>query len=246
MAKILTVCSGKGGVGKSTVSACIAAAVVCKGKRVLLIDADQGLGGLAAVLGLKDPPLFDIYDAFAGRCELHDTIAGVEGLAGLNFAAAALSVTADKFLDGERLAYFCRAFEKQFDFILIDSAAGVGAEFYAAATAGGAAVLVTTGDRPAMESASKTAVLLREMERDGYLIINKFDRRLVKKKINPNIDEFIDSTGFPILGVVPWEDEFAGIIHDGVITLPISAVSVLPFNDIADRLCGTQVPLRGI
>ncbi len=239
--KILTFCSGKGGVGKSTLAACIAASIVCRGKRVLLVDADQGIAGLDILLGMEKPVLFDICDAIEKRCEISDVVIPCPQLAGLCLASAAL--TPEKFCTGADLNRFCRILVGQYDFILIDAPAGLGREFDSAVTAADEIVIISTPEDISLRAATKTGALIAKMGKKSRLLLNKYDRRLVRKKIAPSIDEFIDAVGSQLLGVVPVDTEFSKLSRKGVLRLPKSAVSVQSFYNIAARICGRYVPL---
>ncbi len=241
MQKILTFCSGKGGVGKSTVAACVAASVVCLGKRVLLVDADQGIAGLDILLGMERPALFDICDAAEKRCEISDPVIPCPGLAGLCLASVSLSP--EKFCTGENIARFCRVMAGQFDFIFIDAPAGLGREFDSAVTAADEVIIVSTPDDNALRAATKTGALIAKMGKKSRLVLNKYDKRLVRKKIAPSIDDFIDAVGSQLLGVIPADLEFPKLSRKGVLMLPKTAVSVQPFYNIAARICGKYVPL---
>ncbi|HNX13486.1 MAG TPA: P-loop NTPase [Oscillospiraceae bacterium] len=241
MQKILTFCSGKGGVGKSTAAACVAASIVCRGKRVLLVDADQGIASLDILLGMEKPALFDICDAVAKRCDISDAVIPCSGLAGLCIASAALSP--EKFCSGADITRFCRIMAGQFDFIIIDAPAGLGREFDSAVTAADEVVIVSTPDDPALRAATKTGALIAKMGKKSRLLLNKYDRRLVRKKIAPSIDDFVDAVGSQLLGVIPFDQEFAKLSRKGVLMLPKSAVSVQSFYNIAARICGKYIPL---
>ena len=241
MQKILTFCSGKGGVGKSTIAACIAASIVCRGKRVLLVDADQGIACLDILLGMEKPALFDICDAIAKRCEISDVVVPCAQLAGLSMASVALSP--DKFCSGEYIARFCRILAGQYDFIIIDAPAGLGRDFDSAVTAADEVVIVSTPDDIALRAATRTGAIIAKMGKKSRLLLNKYDRKLARKKLAPSIDDFVDTVGSQLLGVVPIDPEFSKLTRKGVLLLPKTAVSVQSFYNIAARICGRYVPL---
>lgn len=239
--KIITVCSGKGGVGKSTVACCCAAAVVCRRRRVLLIDADQGLAGLDILLGVVPPPVFDICDAAQGRCAVSKVAVPCEMLAGLNLACAACA--AGKRCTAADLSKFCGICEGQYDYIIIDAPAGIGEGFRTAVAACDEAVIVSTPDEVSMRAAARAGIEIEKAGKPDRLIINKYDRRLSRRGTAPSLDELIDTVLSRLLGVIPYDPEFARLARKSVLLLPRRAVSVRSFYNIAARICGEDVPL---
>ncbi len=239
--KTILFCSGKGGVGKSTVAACAAAAMVSGGQRVLLIDADQGVAGLHLVLGLSEPPVFDLCDAFAGVCDFQTVIRGCAALPGLHVATASLNP--EKQLTPARLSRFCALVSGVFDRIFIDAPAGLGDGFQTALAVCGEAVIVVTPDPVSLAAAAKTGQCLAEAERPGRLIVNRYDRRLVRQM--PDADRFMDATGCRLLGIVPLDAALTrlSVTGQGVLKLPRGAASAKPFYNIAGRLAGREIPL---
>ena len=241
MQKIITFCSGKGGVGKSTVACCVAAAIVCRGRRVLLVDADQGLTGLDLLLGMQTPPIFDICDLNGRVCDCNSVIFPCEQLAGLNLASVSLS--SDKACSADALRRFCRIFSGQFDYIIIDASAGLGSGFEAAVRAAQEVAVLCTPEATSIRAAAKTAAAVDALGIKSRLIINKYDSKLARTNGVPNVDRIIDTVGSRLLGVVPADREFAKLSESGVLKLPRRAVSVEAFYNIAARICGCDVPL---
>ena len=240
MNKVIALCSGKGGVGKSTTAACVGAAIVCRDKRVLLIDADQGLCGLGVVMGMQTLPLFDICDSAAGNCDFYRTVTPCEMLPGLNLAVVSAG---EDFCTAQQLQRYIGLVRSQFDYILIDAPAGVGREFETVCGVCDDAIVLTTPDEVALLAASKAAELLDRRGAECRLLINRYDRTKVKKGLSAGIDECIDTVRARLIGVVPEEEEFHKLGKSGVLRLTASASAAPAYHNIAARICGEEVPL---
>lgn len=241
MEKVILFASGKGGVGKSSAAVCVGAQIVRRGKRVLLIDADQGLSGLELMLNMAGSAVFDICDAAAGRIDFHRVIRPCETLPGLNLAV--VSLVKGKFCSGEELERFCHLVQSQFDYLLIDGPAGIGTEFSTALHASNQAIVISTPDSVAMRAANRAASAIAESGIRSMLLVNRLNVRYVRKKLAPNVDNIIDSVGEQLLGIVPEDSAFAGLGGKSLLELSPKSKAVSAFRNIAARICGEQVPL---
>lgn len=241
MEKVILFASGKGGVGKSSAAVCVGAEIVKRGKRVLLIDADQGLSGLELMLNMSGGVVFDICDAAAGRIDFHRVILPCETLPGLNLAA--VSLAKGKFCSGEELAHFCRLVRTQFDYLLIDGPAGIGAEFFAALKACNQAIVISTPDSVSMRAANRAASAIAGAGIRSMLLVNRLSARNVRKKLAPNVDHIIDAVGEQLIGIVPDDPAFVRLGSKSLLELNPKSKAAAAFRNIAARICGDQVPL---
>nr|MBC8446122.1 septum site-determining protein MinD [Chloroflexota bacterium] len=123
-ARVITITSGKGGVGKTTATANLSVALALSGKRVVAIDADIGLRNLDVVMGLENRIVFDIVDVAEGYCRLHQALIRDKRVPELHLLPAAQ--TRDKTaISPEDMIRLCDQMRDDFDFILIDSPAGI-------------------------------------------------------------------------------------------------------------------------
>lgn len=123
MGQIITLASGKGGVGKTVVTATFGAALAERGKRVLLLDGDMGLRDLDLVLGVEDRVLFDIFDVATGRCFEEDAILHIAP--NLDFMPASQQYRWEE-LEGDAVLTVLEDLRDRYDYLLIDSPAGIG------------------------------------------------------------------------------------------------------------------------
>ncbi len=247
MGRIIAITSGKGGVGKTTVTAGLAGALAERGCRVVAVDGDFGLRNLDLVLGLESSVVYDISDVLSGRCEPEKALASCRELPGLYFLAAP-----QRLLPGEenrqRRGELMRALSKEFDYVLVDSPAGVGEGFLAACEGADMGLVVTTLDPSALRDAEQAATLMRELGvSDLRLIVNRFNPRYILEGLAPDLDGIIDSVAVRLIGVIPDDKKVfmcqsrgESLVRKGGKKLSRS------FLDIADRLMGKNLPLRGL
>ncbi len=241
MEKVILFASGKGGVGKSSAAVCVGAQIVRRGKRVLLIDADQGLSGLELMLNMAGSTVFDITDAAMGRTDFHRVILPCEQLPGLNLAV--VSLVKGKFCSGPQLAQFCQLVQSQFDYILIDGPAGIGSEFQSALEACRQAIVLSTPDIVAMKAANRAASVIAEAGISSKLLVNRLNTKNVKKKLAPNVDHIIDAVGEQLIGIVPEDPAFVRLGGKSLLDLSPRSKAYGAYANIAARICGEQVPL---
>lgn len=241
MAKIYTVASGKGGVGKSTFCANIAITLSEMGKRVLLIDGDAGLRSLDLLLFVDDMVVYDWLDIIENRCDY--TKARLFYNDKLQLLPA--PVTYPENLTDEQFLDMLSKFREEYDYIFIDSPAGVGELSKLYARCSGKAIIVSTPDEVSARSAcimGNELVNIGIKEDNLRLVINRFDANAVKKGRLLNLDDMIDRTFIRLLGVVP---EDRNLMYFSVTEKLISDYSDTKnaFSNISNRLLGKEVPI---
>src|SRR3970282_2028210 len=123
-AKVYTITSGKGGVGKTTTTANIGVALALLGKRVVCLDADIGLRNLDVVMGLENRIVYDVVDVIEGRCRLRQGVIRDKGPPGVYLIPAAQ--TRDKSaVTPSDMVRLCNELRGEADWVLIDSPAGI-------------------------------------------------------------------------------------------------------------------------
>ena len=164
MAKTIVVTSGKGGVGKTTSTANIGTALALQGKKVCLIDMDIGLRNLDVVLGLENRIIYDIVDVVEGRAKLHQALIKDKRFDDLLFLLPAAQ-HADKYaVTPEQVTEIIAKLDEFYDYVLIDSPAGIEQGFENSIVAADAAIIVTTPEISAIRDADRIVGILEQRD----------------------------------------------------------------------------------
>lgn len=239
MARTILICSGKGGAGKSTVSACLARALCARGRRVLLADGDAGLRTLDLLTGLGENAVFTWADAAAGNCAPAEAVClSPDGALGLLLPPARPDAP-----NPDAFSRALRAAAEPFDYCLLDAPAGLGGTFPALLAAAGEAVLVATPDRVCLRAAAVLAELLFDRLPAGSvrLLLNRYSRAAVRRGECLSPDEAVDACGVRLLGAVPQDARLTQLAAG---TLPEEDTRAA-FARVAARLEGEDVPFKG-
>src|SRR5574341_1795159 len=204
--KVITVTSGKGGVGKTTATANLGTALASGGDKVVCVDADIGLRNLDVVLGLENRIVYDLVDVVEGRCRLRQALIRDKRLPDLFLIPAAQ--TRDKSaVSPSDMVRLCDELRNEFDWILIDSPAGIERGFRNAIAPADIVMVVTNPEVSAVRDADRViGILEAEDKRSPALIINRLNPALVKQRDMLSAEDVLDLLGIPVLGIVP-EDE---------------------------------------
>ena len=239
MAERIVITSGKGGVGKSSITAGLACALQRKGHSVLVVDCDIGLCSLDIILGAKSDMFFNWGDIICSRCSndaaLTETAYG-----------PALLCAPKRFepeYTPQAMQSLAQEYEERFDYIIFDSPAGLGTGFRLAAAAANKAIVVSTPDEVCVRSAAAAADSLSEFGiEESRLIINRFERKATTKGKLLNIDDVIDSTRLRLIGVIPYDRNVMFNMCCGK-QLPEKSTAAQSFERIAGRLDGERIHL---
>jgi len=204
LGQVLAIVSGKGGTGKTSLCAAVACALADLGQKVLCIDADAGLRNLDISLGMSQEPALPFTTVMNGEHGL-DKASVHPKLKNLSFFTAPVTRQPEE-LDADAFFSMIRDAKTQFDWVLIDAPAGVGAGFYLAAHEADLAMVVTGGDPAALRDGARTAAELDKVSRaEAKIVVNRVRRKLFRRT-RSTIDDCMDTVGLPLLGIVP-EDE---------------------------------------
>ncbi len=237
MGKIYAVTSGKGGVGKSTVSVGLATAFSQMGQTVLLVDMDEGLRCLDVMLGIDQKIVFDLSDILSGN-ELSDGIYTVDNNPNLHLIPAPSKLgTIDAYL----FTSFIKEAEKLFDILIFDFPAGIDFSLYTCMPEDTLFLTVAFPDPVTIRDASIVSQKLDEIGVHSRLILNSFDYKLTKQRIFKNIDDIIDQSGLRLLGIIPLSKELKllSVKHK----LKTKGGAMKAFCRIARRLNGEKILL---
>lgn len=242
--KIVTITSGKGGVGKTTTTSNLATALALAGKKVVAVDADIGLRNLDLVMGLESRIMHDLVDVVEGHCLLHEALVLDHRTNNLSLLPAAQ--TRDKAeVSIRQMMQLCETLRQEFDYVLIDSPAGIEHGFQTAVAPADLVLIVTTSDVSALRDADKVIYLLeRDRHRSPGLILNRYNLDLVRSGEMRDIDDVLDILSIDLLGVVPEDSRILLSTDRGMPAVyNRSLYTRKAYRNIAQRLMGNNVPL---
>jgi septum site-determining protein MinD len=242
-AKVVTITSGKGGVGKTTIAANLGAALASLGQRVVCIDADIGLRNLDVVLGLENRIVYDIVDVIEGRCRLRQAMIRDKRMNGLYLIPAAQKrdKTAVSPSDMVRL---CDDLRPDHDWVVVDSPAGIERGFRNAIAPADLVFVVTNPEVSAVRDADRIIGLVEAEEKGpAKLIINRLNYDMVRRGDMLSTDDIVDLLAIDLIGIVP-EDEKVVISTNRGVPISLDGKSQVgeAFRNIANRALGNEVP----
>lgn len=206
MAETIAITSGKGGVGKSSVCVNMGMVLSSMGYRVCLIDVDLGLKNLDLMLGLENRVIYDLKDVMDGRCSLQQALIKDKREENLFLLAACKTVNIQYF-QGDDLKLVIEQLEKSFDFILLDTPAGIESGFLHSIACANRAIIVTTLDVTALQDADRIiGILMKEGLEDISFVVNRFNVKHIERGISIQLEEAKQWLAIELLGYV-FDDE---------------------------------------
>jgi septum site-determining protein MinD len=246
-AKVLTVTSGKGGVGKTTTTANLAVALSMLGQRVVAVDTDIGLRNLDVVMGLENRIVYDLVDVVEGHCRVRQALIRDKRLSELYLLPAAQ--TRDKTaVSPEQMVDLCNQLRPEFDFILVDSPAGIEQGYRNAVAPADRVIIVTTPEVSAVRDADRIVGLIEaEQKGPARLIINRLNMDMVRRGEMLSKEDVVEILAIDLLGIVPEDKQIIISTNQGTpVALDGRAPSSQAFRNIAGRLLGQDIPLMAL
>ena len=243
MGSVIVVTSGKGGTGKTSITGGVSSCLARLGKSVLCIDMDIGLRNLDISLGLSDRALMDFSDVVLGRCSLEKAAVSHPDLPGLSLLTAPMSFTPQ--LTQWQVQELLDEARKRYDYIMIDSPAGLGQGFHLATCGADRALVVSTNDASSLRDAQRTVAELDRLDQI-HLVMNRIQPKLLRQ-LRTTIDDAMDTAGLPLLGVVPEDPQVMLSANLGrPLILGGRQGAANACLNIAKRLEGRRVPIMRI
>lgn len=242
-ATVITVTSGKGGVGKTTATANLSVALASLGNKVVAIDADIGLRNLDVVMGLENRIVYDLVDVVEGACRVRQAMIKDKRLQELYLIPAAQSRDKNA-ISPEDMIQVVDQLRPEFDFIFVDSPAGIERGFKNAIAPADRVLVVTTPEVSAVRDADRIIGLIEAEEKGpGELIVNRLRADMVKRGDMLDTEDVIEVLAVNLIGVVP--DDEAIIMstnHGRPAAMENGSMAGQAFRNIARRLTGEEVP----
>ena len=246
MGKALAICSGKGGTGKTSSAAALAASLAERGRLVMAIDCDVGLRNLDLVLGVSDKTVFDFCDVLEDRVSLDEAVCIHPMIPNLSVLSAP-AMCSDADIDSAAFhALVCSA-KDRFDYVILDAPAGIGPGFRLVVSCADEVVVVTNPDSSSLRDGQRTACEIGSLtDAKIWMLVNRLRRSFVRRS-GRNVDRMIDDLSIQLLGIVR-EDRDVMTAGDAGIPLkfyrePRVFSAAGQFDRIAARLDGERVRL---
>ena len=252
MAKVLVVTSGKGGVGKTTSTAALGAALAQAGQKVAVVDFDVGLRNLDLVMGAERRVVFDLINVVQGVAKLSQALIRDKRLETLWLLPA--SQTRDKdALTEHGVASVIKEMRAKFDWVICDSPAGIERGATLAMRFADAAVIVTNPEVSSVRDSdriiglldSKTERAEKGLRIEKHILITRYDAQRAARGEMLNIDDVLDILSTPLLGIIPESEE---VLHASNVGSPVTlnnaaSAPARAYVDAARRLMGEDVPM---
>ena len=245
MGEVIVITSGKGGVGKTTTTANIGAALALMGKKVAMIDTDIGLRNLDIVMGLENRIVYDIVNVAEGVCRPRQALIKDKRFPNLFIMPAAQSKDKSA-ITPQNMLKICGELKKDFDYIIVDCPAGIEQGFENAVAAADNALVVTTPEVSSIRDADRVIGLLEAREiKKHSLIINKVRYDMVRKGDMLTINDIVDILSEDLIGVIPDDEAVIVTTNRGEPAVLSSKRSDagMAYKNIARRICGEAVPI---
>lgn len=244
---VITITSGKGGVGKTTLTANLGVALALAGKRVVTIDADIGLRNLDVVMGLENRIVYDLVDVVEGRCRLRQAMIRDKRLSELYLIPAAQTRDKTAISPGDMIR-LCDQLRPNYDYVLVDSPAGIEQGFHNAVAPADEILVITTPEVAAVRDADRIIGLLEAKEKNTpQLIINRFKPDMVRRGDMLGTSDVIEVLAIELVGIVPEDEAIIISTNKGVpAALDEKALVGQAFRNIARRVMGEDVPFLNL
>ena len=242
MGRLISIASGKGGVGKTTVTANLGTALAKLGKKTVVIDADIAMANLGMLFGLHSAPI-TLHDVLIENIDIHDAM--YDGPFGLKIVPSGLTLSSYRKADPDKLKGVLRSLEDEFDFILVDVPAGVDTSARAAVGSTKEIIIVTTPDPAALADAMKMRMTAEQLGVSPVGAIVNMRRKESWEAKTREIERFLE---LRVLGEIPEDPE---VRRSWYLKHPLPVVArkenspaARAFLTIASKLAGTKIKVK--
>ena len=238
MGKSIVIASGKGGTGKTMVSANLGATLSRLGHQVIVIDMDTGLRNLDLYLGLENNVVYDVNDVMNGVCRIKQAILRDKSFPGLSFMAASPR-RSDTEITPLHMKVLCDKLKDLYDFVIVDAPAGMDENLLIAIGGADHIVLVINPEIASMRDGEMMTAFLNETGGNFQIhyLINKLNLKLVRAGLAPSVEEVTRGMRGQVVGLIPYDENIHISTNLGV---PIAFMPESPiaqnFTRIAERV----------
>ena len=240
----IVITSGKGGVGKTTTTANLGTALAALGNKVVVVDGDTGLRNLDVLMGLENRIVYTIIDAIEGRCRLKQALIKDKRFQNLFLLPTAQTKDKDD-ISPQQMLKLVNELKKDFDYILIDSPAGIEQGFENAVIGADRAIVVVNPEITSVRDADRVIGKLDAKGLEQHeVIVNRLNYEMTKRGDMLDVSDIIETLSVKLLGVVPDDKNITVSTNKGEpIVLDEKSISGKAFRNIAERIVDENVPL---
>ncbi|MCE2850138.1 MAG: septum site-determining protein MinD [Roseiflexaceae bacterium] len=244
MAKVITITSGKGGVGKTTSTANLGTALAALGHKVAVVDADIGLRNLDVVMGLENRIVYDLVDVIEGNCRLRQALIKDKHLPELYLLPAAQTKDKDAVTQDEMIELVDQL-RDEFEYVLIDCPAGIESGFKNAIAGADEILIVTTPEVSAVRDADRIIGLCEAYGKgQPRLILNRYRPKMVRNGEMMSVDDVLQILAIDLIGIIPEDEDVITSTNKGeTLALDKNSRTGKSYSDIARRITGEEVPV---
>ena len=243
MGEAIVITSGKGGVGKTTATLNIGAAMALRGAHVLLVDTDIGLRNLDVVMGLEEKVVYDLVDVVEGKCRLRQALVEDPRFFGRLHLLPAAQTRDKDAVTAEQMDALISDLTQNVDYVLIDCPAGIEQGFQNAIAGADRALVVTTPEVSAIRDADRIIGLL---EANGFkqmdLIINRLRMDMVRRGDMMSADDVVDILAIPLIGIIPDDENVVIATNQGEPLVGTDTPAGKAYFNVVERLRGREIP----
>ncbi|MDD2628822.1 MAG: septum site-determining protein MinD [Limnochordia bacterium] len=245
--KAYVVTSGKGGVGKTTITANLGCGLALRDKRVVLIDADTGLRNLDVVMGLENRIVYDLVHVVEGSCRLNQALIKDKRMKNLNLLPTA-QIREKSSITPAQMEAVVNQLKEEFDYILVDCPAGIEEGFKNAIAGVDEALIVTNPEVSSVRDADRIIGLLEAAGiEEPKLIINRVRADMVKRGDMLGMDDILDVLAIDPIGIIPDDENIIVSTNRGEpIVLSGKGKCAQAFMNVVRRMEGEEVPFMNL
>ena len=242
MSEVIVITSGKGGVGKTTATANIGAALAKLGYKVVLIDTDIGLRNLDVVMGLENRVVYNLVDVVEGNCRIKQALIKDRRIPNLSLMPTAQ--TRDKSsVSPEQMRKLVDQLKSLFDYIILDCPAGIEQGFRNAIVAADRALVITTPEVSAIRDADRIIGLLEANEiKQIDLIVNRLRMDMIQRGDMMSVEDVVEILGANLIGYIPDDEQVVVSTNQGECLIEKNSPASMAFRNISSRIVGKDVP----
>ncbi len=237
MGKVIAVTSGKGGTGKTVFTANLGAVLAERGYKVVLIDMDMGLRNLDLCMGIENKVVYDVADVLLGVCRIKQALIRDKRFESL-YVMASPQYKKEEDITPLHMKVLCGKLKDKFDYIILDSPAGLDEGFRLAAYPADEAIILTTPEYSAIRDADVVDKCLAQMgiEERTY-VLNKVNADLINSGLVPSLPEITSMMRLELAGIIQDDENIHIAANKGIpIVLKKNTYIRKNFEQIADRV----------